>query len=343
MTLLTTFSNAQACLSWLQFLTTKNSVRKIIGTTTNELLMMAGQYDTPAANIAFFAEAPLLGDIGVDLSAQYPAICFTQGNPLRNSKLREQGRFFQGYVDALKQVIPKVIPNCHVYLETDTGSGSQETSCFVNLYGDIGRELIPQMLRLQGMEHLSSAIERYLKLADPDLGIWHLGFMLGRAKPIVRLVLCTMKDKADIKGAVLRLDEKLWNKEIEEILENLDSANQFNKIDDIDILPDGSLGNMLGLEFNMKTERPEKQAEMFRSEDFEQFIQKMKQKGMADERLDGIRDALFWGAAPDKHQCHYYMCSQLSHFKLRWENGKALPAKVYLQMSSSIEVNDYEA
>ena len=56
----------------------------------------------------------------------------------------------------------------------------------------------------------------------------------------------------------------------------------------------------------------------------------MREAELADERIDGLYNSIFTAAG----SADTYIYSRISHFKLRWQKGKALPAKVYVQMRS---------
>lgn len=101
---------------------------------------------------------------------------------------------------------------------------------------------------------------------------------------------------------------------------------------DLDVLQDGSLGDMVGLEFTPFKMMPAEQTMLMREPAYKQTVQLLKEWGVADERLDCLPRCIGAGPAPDKFQEPYYMYSRLSHFKLRWQGEKLLPCKVYLQL-----------
>ena len=61
---------------------------------------------------------------------------------------------------------------------------------------------------------------------------------------------------------------------------------------------------------------------------FARLRELLEEACIADKRMEGLVNTIF--AAPISADTYIY--SRISHFKLRWQAGEALPAKVYLQM-----------
>ena len=98
---------------------------------------------------------------------------------------------------------------------------------------------------------------------------------------------------------------------------------------DVDMLEDGSLGDTVGVELIPQDAiYPATQQQLVQSEDFARLCELLEETSIADQRMEGLVNTIF--AAPISADTYIY--SRISHFKLRWQAGEALPAKVYLQM-----------
>lgn len=327
-------NNAQACFTWLSCLSSQEKGQALVGKVTDRVINAAGIYEAQNTMVTYGAEAPLLGEPGVDLSVEYYAENFVNGNPLVNTATKEQGQLFYEYVQELEKLAPGVIKSCCLYLETDTASGdAAQTSCFVNMAGGLVSSLLPAQLERQGCGRLLEPVSKTLAKCGDYLGLWLLGFMKSREATPVRLSLIERSDEGDglLKGLKALFGDKL-PKDFEEKLQALQNLGIFRFMVDVDVMPDGSLGDTIGLEFTTIKMMPSEQTMLMQEEPYQKMVAMLKEWGVADERVDCLSNCIWSGLAPDKFQAPYNMYSRLSHFKLRWKGEKIVPCKVYLQL-----------
>lgn len=327
--------NARACQAWLNYLE-QGRAGSLVGQINKDLLTTGASYSVQNAYVDYYAEVSLLGRAGIDLSAQYCMADFLQGNLLQESVLAEQGELFYRYAQLLQKRLPKVLPNCYCFLEKDTATGDKnQTAIFFNMTGKLVYELAAEVMGWLGYEERLQAVVNCLHSVQPELNLWHLGFMLSRPQAPIRLVL--ISDSLGAEGILKALDKLGKANQVqlmEPLLRTLESLQLFDFILDIDILPDGTLGNTVGLELVLDPITPTRQHMAFATRDWKQALSLLQQKGQADERLLLLEQCLLSSLAPDEEQEPYYMYSRLSHLKLRWQEQEQLPTKAYLHMKA---------
>ena len=100
----------------------------------------------------------------------------------------------------------------------------------------------------------------------------------------------------------------------------------------IDIMEDGSLGDVIGLEISSIPTRIYEQQRWMEGADVQYLNGLLKKWDIADARVDMIRDCIFHVGFQKKDTQAFEVTSGFSHFKLRWKKGRRFPAKVYLQV-----------
>ena len=326
---------SQACLSWLCYLQ-QTCGKELIGPLNDKLLRVCGVYDISPQFLEYYAELPLIGEPGIDLSAQYCAVNFLEGNPLTDPQVLDYGDFIYKYVVALNKHLPQIVPKCFCFLEKDTATGdSEKTAVFLNISGNMVARLLPQIMAWQNKSDRLLAVQKYLRLVAPKFVLWHIGFMHSREEDPVRLVMVAPDGKAnDVLEALKRLDKEREAVCMEAVLREIEATELFDYILDIDVMPDGSLGDVVGLELLTRKIRPAAQLSMFRDVQYTKFLALLQNQGIADQRIELLPKCSFAMQAPDEHQERYFLASRISHFKLRWKDCQPLPAKVYLQMTT---------
>ena len=166
--------------------------------TEVKLMNQAPLYALGQERVDFYLEAPLLGRTQVDLSAQYFAEAFAEGNPLQGLPVAQEGDFFHFYAKELAGIKPALLRHCNLYLEADIASeGEPKVASFINLSGDFVQELLPSVLayrgRLKQLAPLRTLLDKVSEWCDP----WHFGFMESREEKSLRLVLLV---KQGLKG-----------------------------------------------------------------------------------------------------------------------------------------------
>ena len=116
-----------------------------------------------------------------------------------------------------------------------------------------------------------------------------------------------------------------------ELLAKIDELQIFDYILDLDVLADGSLGDTIGVELILKKAVfPASQRELVQGPQFARLCELLQGAKLADQRVEALPNSII--AAPMPTGADVYIYSRISHFKLRWQQGKALPAKVYVQL-----------
>ena len=298
--------------------------------TETKLMNQAPLYALNAERVDFYLEAPLLGRTQVDLSAQYFAEAFAEGNPLQGLPVAQEGDFFHFYAKELATCKRQLLQHCNLYLEADiTAEGSPQVASFINLSGDFVQELLPSVLAYRGrlgqLQPVRALLEKVKEWCEP----WHFGFMESRDIRPLRLVLILKRGLQDLAKVLECIDAPPIPREGRELLARIDALGMFKFMLDLDVLEDGSLGDTIGVELIfMDAIYPAIQQALVKSEGFARLCKLLQGARVADQRMEGLPNTII--AAPISADTYIY--SRISHFKLRWQAGEALPAKVYLQM-----------
>ena len=295
-----------------------------------KLMNQAPLYALAGQKVDFYVEAPLCGQPQVDLSAQYFAEAFAKGNPLQRLDVEQEGAFFHFYAQELAQLKPELLRHCNLYLEADiTDEGEPKVASFINLSGDFVEELLPSVLayrgRLKQLQPVRALLEKVKEWCEP----WHFGFMESRDIRPLRLVLILKQGLQNLPKVLECIDAPPIPREGRELLENIDALGIFKFMLDVDVLADGSLGEIVGVELiPQEAIFPATQQQLVATPAFARLRELLEEACIADQRMEGLVNTII--AAPISADTYIY--SRISHFKLRWQAGEALPAKVYLQM-----------
>ena len=295
-----------------------------------KLMNQAPLYALAGQKVDFYVEAPLCGQPQVDLSAQYFAEAFAKGNPLQRLDVEQEGAFFHFYAQELAQLKPELLRHCNLYLEADiTDEGEPKVASFINLSGDFVEELLSSVLayrgRLKQLQPVRALLEKVKEWCEP----WHFGFMESRDIRPLRLVLILKQGLQDLAKVLECIDASPIPKEGRELLENIDALGIFKFMLDLDVLEEGSLGETIGVELiPQEAIFPVTQQQLVATPAFARLRELLEEACIADKRMEGLVNTII--SAPISADTYIY--SRISHFKLRWQAGEALPAKVYLQM-----------
>ncbi len=304
------------------------------GATEERLMNQAPLYVLNGEPVDFYAEAVLSGTPRVDLSAQYSAASFVPANLLQGRSVEREGDFFHYYAKTLDKRKPALLPDCTLYLEADIGEGtSPEVSSFVNLSGDFVEEILPLLLKYRGREIEETILFAKLRQVKFYGEPWHIGFMEAREEKPLRLVLYLHHGLSDIPLILEKWNAPCLDMEAMQLLEEIDKTHLFSYMLDLDILPDGSLGPTVGVELLVnKATWPEEQQRLMQTDHFQSFIQLLLREGLSDQRIQGITPAISETIFRENSTVY----SRISHFKLRWQAGLAMPAKVYVQIRNDV-------
>ena len=302
----------------------------LTASTETKLMNQAPLYALDDARLDFYLEAPLKGEPQVDLSAQYLAEAFAERNPLLGLEVEQEGDFFHYYSKELARLKPTLLQHCNLYLEADIADeGEPKVASFINLSGDFVEELLPSVLayrgRLKQLHPLRPLLDEIKEWCEP----WHFGFMESREIRPLRLVLILKRGLQDLAKVLECIDAPPIPKEGRELLEKIDALGIFKFMLDVDVLADGSLGETIGVELiPQEAIFPATQQQLVATPAFARLRELLEEARIADQRMEGLVNTIT--AAPISADTYIY--SRISHFKLRWQAGEALPAKVYLQM-----------
>ena len=304
-----------------------------------KLMNQAPLYALADEKLDFYVEAPLLGRPQVDVSAQYFAEAFTGSNPFQGGPLTKEGDFFNYYATELAKLKPMLLTHCNLYLEADINdiasadeqAEGKNVATFINLSGDFVQELLPSVLsyrgRLKQLHPLCTLLETIKEWCEP----WHFGFMESREIRPLRLVLILKQGLQALKMVLDCIDAPSIPAEGKELLKKIDALGIFKFMLDLDVLEDGSLGETIGVELiPQEAIFPATQQKLVATPLFASLCELLEEAHMADKRIEGLVNTIF--AAPLDTCADTYIYSRISHFKLRWQLGEALPAKAYLQM-----------
>lgn len=303
-----------------------------------KLMNVAPLYALDGEPVDWYAEVPLWGKRQVDLSAQYVGTSFYAGNPLAGRIVEKEGDFFHAYIQALAKEKESLVSLCRLYLEADVRENQPvRISSFVNLAGDMIEKLLPSLLEWRGREPEVNPVRTWLKKVRPWCELWHMGFMNARKDHPLRLVLVLKQGLSNLseileKGGIPHGLQELWR-----FVRKASSPAMFDYMLDIDVFPDGTIGDTIGIECIPKgVIWPKDQKSWLETAGYEAFIESLQAEGYADDRVRAIPAAVF----TQKLSEHTTVHSRISHFKLRWKDGTPMAAKVYIQtraMRSAVE------
>lgn len=172
---------------------------------------------------------------------------------------------------------------------------------------------------------MRTLLEKVQEWCEP----WHFGFMESREIRPLRLVLILKQGLKDLERVLERIAAPTIPKERRELLEQIEELRIFKFMLDVDMLEDGSLGDTVGVELIPQDAiYPATQQQLVQSEDFARLCELLQGAHVADQRMKSLPNTIM--AAPISADTYIY--SRISHFKLRWQAGEDMPAKVYLQM-----------
>lgn len=326
------FDNVAACRYWLDRLGRQEGITALLGQDLSPVLHMAGVYENGCGPLDFGAEIQLAGQTGIDLSVQYPLKDFAHSSPLQHPLISDAGNFLHAYTKQLaEKKIFRLISGTFAYLEADTsGDEVDSVAIFLNLSGEAARVLLPFILQEQGQEDRLSSVREVLRQVEGELSPWYFGFMNSRAELPLRLALYSRGGLPKLVSALQRLG--IGTGEVVQQLTAINQLGLFTFMLDLDILADGTIGNTYGIELVPVANVPQRQKRMLKGKEYAAFLELLRGWGMADDR-SRLLSGCFWECDyHDRNAGDYIMYSFLSHFKLRWQQGRSCPAKVYIQL-----------
>lgn len=296
------------------------------------LMSQAPEYVAAGERVDLYAEVALAGKAQVDLSAQYFTAAFTAKNLLAGRSVAQEGEFLHYYAAELARLQPSLAKRCTLYLEADIDeTDGKQVAVFVNLAGSVADKLLPAVLAYRGCATLRKPLTQLLEKLQPWCSPWHFGFMESRAERPVRLVLVWQHKLQEVEQALQAIGAPPLPEQGRRLLEKIAELGIFSYMLDLDVLADGSVGDTVGIELLPKNAIwPARQQQLLQTTEYDSLRKLLLREGLADERINGLDDAVFTAAM----NAEIYIYSRISHFKLRWQNSRALPAKAYVQLRS---------
>lgn len=324
--------------SWLEYVTESVKTETLTGGFEEYLISHAAACDLAMGYVEYFAEFPLKGKSGLDLSVQYTAKDFTNGNKLVNLELEAYNILFTKYAASLAKNNQHILPLAGIYLETDSFSGTKgNPSVFVNLAGNFVEPELLKLLELQGLQRFQEPLEMLLMQGEGVVNPWQFGFMYSRKPFSIRVVLSLVNKKT---REILNLLERIGFKNIP--YEDLQAISQIIEAKDIgilldfDIMEDGSVGTVLGLEISPVTDHFDKQQVWFSDDSYKKLELYLVDNDLADSRMSLLPQLVFAKDIRNTKNNFLAMVSILSHIKLQWQLGQRKIPKAYFEIYSCI-------
>lgn len=325
------FNNAQACMSWLSYLQRERGGEALLGKDLTSVAQQVWLYNCEGDMLNFYGEIPLLGASAMDISCQYLVSLFNKGNAFRRHALEEQGELMTSFAQALVGLKGVAAESNCIFLEADTSQGEQEKlSVFYNLEGAYVEQLLPAILQGEKYPEMTDKVTALAAVLQGRASLWQVGCMQPREGRPLRLDFSLGREQLAEALALLKLPgrEKLLQ-QVEALLET--GCFRVDMLD-LDMLPDGTVGPVVGLELATEQQVPARQLALYSTPAYEQFKLQLQRLGMADERINLLEQCVLSMEAPDQSQPPYYIYSGISHYKLQWQAGEAMPAKAYLRL-----------
>lgn len=330
------YDNTLACMSWLEYLNIQGK-KGILGTLNDNVFKAALLYNVGIPYMSYIAEFPLSEKAGVDLSAVYPLEELRHHNIFLNHPAEADGEQLQQYARFLHQLNPSIVSDSHFFLEIDSSKDKPNSyGLFIELAGNYVPLLLPQVLAAQKLSYCLKTAVSVLEKAVPHLGLWYVGFMHSRPNEPLRLSLVTVNnDLEDLVKAAETIGLNDFLASAKDTILRLKSMNLFaSAYFSIDILKDGSLGDVIGVDLHPGGFNPKEQIQQLSSPKYREFYNFVKELGIADERIDYVKDLVFANEMKGNGDIDVELYSILSHFKFKWKKDQLLPLKVYLQMKA---------
>ena len=353
--MVTRMSNFEVLEGWLNYLS--QVVGDLVGTDKRNIAEMV-QRQVPLQKEHYYClECPLQGSPAMGFSMLYNSKDFLSAPKYTAGAGFKFHRLFQIYAQLAG-------PHKEIMLELDHTRGNM-AALYFDLRNLEAEQLIAKLLSFQAEARRIAAIKTILARAQRyDLETVGYGFVYAMFNAPLRLTFSNplevllLPDRYDVYAHFvqeLEMDKKSktlqkayaeGNVQLQQLLDEgplmqdllaLSEFEFFECLLDIDVLPDGSLGETVGLQLVPVVKSIDKQHELLRSREFANFIFYLQKINVIDERIVCLADCMFYADIPQALGEVEHLFSMVSHFKLRYKGTQRLPARVYLQAHRGYE------
>ena len=311
------------------------SIPKLFGSGAQKLITAAQEYDLELTKYNALVEIPLSGAPGADIS-----FCFWK-------KLLEKTSFTTPQLQKLSPLMRHLLQFLQdeemVFLELDTASLEGKNK-LPSIFWDCatGQDKIWDGLWAPGgAPRQWEQAKDLCKSIPKEWQLYHLGFMPGRSNAPLRLIFTLREDDScsfnNAKELLNSLDYKDIPLDMKNKLQTAAELGYLNWGIDLDLEPDGTLGNTLGAEIiGLTSEIPP--AHSLTHPNAVKMFRRLQDWGLANELWQELQNcAGEFVIAPAWTSSKGMLWVFLNHFKLRWIKGEPQVAKAYLGLLSENE------
>lgn len=341
----TRLSNIEVLDGWLNYLQQGDMLGSVVGRSRSTITAIVHRMSLVEKDAVWILECPLLGEPGADFGLRYNTKSFFE-NSFFVGKAERFNHFFEVYartVGAQK--------NFMLELDTAVGSGSQ-LAVFLDIQ-ERAEQAIAKALGFNSEARRVPAVQKILAVAK-DLQPLSFCFIYGRANLPLRLTFRAKEPHtcAGVISFVEKLEQsrqsKAFAKAMEKneqfkelqvdsaILKDLRTISQLDIFDcslNVDLFPDGNLGPIYGLDLELRGKTVAEQERILGSDQFCRFYELLSKSNVMDNRFNCINKSIFAVPLPHESGQQEYLTSIIAGFKLRYKQGKRLPAKIFFQGS----------
>ena len=273
------------------------------------------------------AEVPLLGDNFMDLSVRLRMDYLTRQDFLDNKLPESLRKRLIQYAQTLKGNNYD-LTRWHVWLEIDTSAGVVDRSgLFVHIVDKTLFSLAMNFLDNQRQEYVKSFLTMHpLFLRN----ILYLGLMYSRMDMPLKVISQLIPYDFDLK---IRDMEQIVGKalpaDLKDVIKRLYRANYIGCNAAIEIMPDGVLGNIAGLEIVFTEATVERLREIIMEPAVGELWEALLRYGVLDERYKRLSKVTLLKKTIINGEKTVFL-SYLSHIKLSWDKDGLLPVKAYI-------------
>lgn len=338
-------SNIEVLDGWLNYLQQEDMLGSVVGRSRSTITAIVYRMSLVEKDSEWILECPLMGGPGADFGLQYNTKHFFE-NSFFVGKAERFNRFFEVYARTVGGQKTFMLE-----LDTAVGSGSQ-MAVFLDIQ-ERAEQAIAKALSFNSEARRIAAAQKVLAAAA-DLQPLNFCFIYGRANLPMRFTFKAKESHtcASIISFVEKLEEsrqaKAFVKAIERneqikdlqidsaILKDLRTISQLDIFDcsiNVDLFPDGKLGPIYGLDLELRRKTVAEQEQVLSSEQFGRFYDMLSKSGVIDNRFNCINKSIFAVPLPCDNGKQEYLTSTIAGFKLRYKQGKRLPAKIFFRGS----------